>query len=407
MIPSDKADRRIEPADETELADAVREAAEEGTPLEIEGGGTRTFGRPVDALATLSTARLSGIVAYSPNEMVATVKAGTPLTELQAALDEANQRFVFEPIDHRALLGTEGEPTVGGMVAVNASGPRRFVAGACRDSLLGVRFVNGKGEIVKNGGRVMKNVTGLDLVKPMAGSFGTLGVLTEVTLKVQPKPETEANLAVRGLLEADAITVLAHAMATSNDVTGAAHLPELTAGKVLDSALGSEPATLMRLEGFESSVKERTEKLKALFGKLGEIETLDVERSQRLWSDIRDVKPFADHRQRPVWRLSMKPSEAHEAVMALRMEAGASAFYDWQGGLAWVRMEGGNTLSGLLRKTVEAHGGGHAMLIRATGSERRFAVPFQPQAKPLVTLEKRIREAFDPKGILNPGKMVA
>nr|WP_256478383.1 glycolate oxidase subunit GlcE [Notoacmeibacter sp. MSK16QG-6] len=397
----------IEPFDEAELAEIVRDAADNGRPLEIAGGGTRSFGRPVDALATVSTSGISGIVAYSPNEMVAAVRAGTPVSELQAALDDANQRFVFEPIDHRSLLGTEGEPTVGGMVAVNASGPRRFVAGACRDSLLGVRFVNGKGEIVKNGGRVMKNVTGLDLVKPMAGSFGTLGVLTEVTLKVQPKPETEATLIVRGLLDADAVAVLAHAMATPNDVTGAAHLPELVAGKVLDGALGSEQATLMRLEGFESSVNERAEKLKALFGKLGEIDQIDAPQSRRLWAQIRDVAPFADHPDRPVWRLSMRPSDAHEAVMALRMKAGASAFYDWQGGLAWVRMEGGNTMSGLVRKTVEANGGGHATLIRATESERRFAVPFQPQEKPLAILEYRIRKAFDPQGILNPGRMVA
>ncbi|RLQ89347.1 glycolate oxidase subunit GlcE [Notoacmeibacter ruber] len=397
----------VEPSDEGELAAAVRDARENGTPLAITGGGTRPIGRPVDALATVSTTKLSGITAYSANEMVATVRAGTPLSELQAALDDANQRLVFEPIDHRDLLGTEGTPTVGGMVAVNASGPRRFVAGACRDSLLGVRFVNGNGEVVKNGGRVMKNVTGLDLVKPMAGSHGTLGIMSEVTLKVQPRPETEATLALRGLLDVDAISVLAHAMATPNEVTGAAHLPELVAGSVLDGELGSGPATLLRIEGFAASVGERSEKLKAMFASLGDIEDIDADRSQKLWREIRDVKPFADHRERPVWRISMKPSDAHEAVMALRMEAGASAFYDWQGGLAWVRMEGGNTMSGLVRKAVQDNGGGHATLIRATDSERRFAVPFQPLDKPLAILEKRVREAFDPQGIFNPGRMVA
>ncbi len=236
---------------------------------------------------------------------------------------------------------------MGGMVAVNASGPRRFVAGAARDSLLGVRFVNGRGEIVKNGGRVMKNVTGLDLVKPMAGSHGTLGILTEVTLKVQPKPQTETTLALRGLLEADAIT---RSRPCHGDVErGDGRRASAGTASPAASSTANWAPILRRSSAWRASSPPsrsgRTSCGRSSANSARSRRSMPTG-SRRLWAEIRDVQPFADHRDRPVWRISMKPSDAHEAVMALRMEAGASAFYDWQGGLAWVRMEGGNTDDG-------------------------------------------------------------
>ncbi|MCC0032535.1 MAG: glycolate oxidase subunit GlcE [Brucellaceae bacterium] len=399
---------RLTPATEAEAAAIIAEAFAASEPLAICGGNSRAgLGRPVQAARTLSAAALSGITEYNPGEMVLTAKAGTPLAEIEEALAQNRQRLVFEPMDHRALFGSSGEPTIGAVAAANISGPRRFVAGAARDSLLGVRFVNGRGEVIRNGGKVMKNVTGLDLVKLMAGSFGTLGFLTEVTFKVQPVPETEVTLALRGLLDDAAAQAMAHAMATSFEVSGAAHLPELVAKGVAGGALGSGAATLFRIEGFADSVAIRASRLKALLAPLGAIDELDAAQSAAVWQDVRDVKPFADGTQKPVWRISMKPADAHEAVMALRMQAGASAFYDWQGGLVWLRMEAGEAEDGLVRAAVKAHGGGHATLARADESTRAAVPVFQPDPAPVAELARRVKMKFDPKGILNPGRMAA
>jgi glycolate oxidase FAD binding subunit len=393
------------PASEREVADTIRGAHDASTPVEIVGGGTkRGIGRLVNAGLTLSTRGLAGITSYNPAEMVMTARAGTPLAEIEAALGANRQRLAFEPPDHRGMLASEGKPTIGAVAAANLSGPRRIVAGAARDSLLGIRMVNGEGELVSSGGRVMKNVTGLDLVKLVAGSWGTLGVLTEVTFKVLPVPETEATVAVRGLHDDAASNVMAHAMATSAEVSGAAHLPEPVAGMVGGGSIGSEPATLLRLEGFVDSVRIRAEKLKSLLAGAGDLQMLDEPASRAVWRDIRDVTPFAGRDARPVWRISVKPSAGHELALALRREAPATAFFDWQGGLVWARLEGdpdGKTVRGLVR----AHGGGHATLWRASPAQRAATMPFEPLAPALAALSARIKAAFDPKGILNPGRL--
>ncbi len=393
------------PDSEAEAADFVRKAHAKGTPLEIVGGGTRrAIGRPPQTQATLSSSALTGIVHYDPGELVVVANAGTRLKDVVRALDKAGQRLVFEPADSRALLKSKGEPTIGSVAATNNSGPRRFVSGAARDSLLGVRFVNGQGEIVTNGGRVMKNVTGLDLVKLMAGSWGTLGFLTEVTFKVLPKPETELTLALRGLLDADAIAALATVMATSCEVSGAAHLPEMTTASVLGGKLGTEPATLVRLEGFGQSVRIRAARLKDMLSGLGPVDEIGDGDSRTLWAEVRDAIPVAggDH---PVWKISMAPSQGHLMVMDVRMRAPVSAFYDWQGGLVWLRMENGEAEAASVRSLVARHGGGHAVLVRADAPTRAAVPVFEPLSKPLEELSRRIKAQFDPKGILNPGRM--
>lgn len=398
--------KTLTPKTPEEAAELVRAASDAGTPLEIVGGGTRqAIGRPVQAAQTVSTKKLTGIVGYNPAEMVIVAQAGTPLADVEKELDANNQRLAFEPADMRALLGSKGKPTIGSVAAANNSGPRRFVSGAARDSLLGVRFVNGRGEVVSNGGRVMKNVTGLDLVKLMAGSWGTLGLLTEVTFKVLPKPETETTLVLRGLHDADAVNALAQVMATPNEVSGAAHLPELVAANVMKGKLGSDPATLLRVEGFADSVAIRVAKLRDLLGGMGEIEELADKASHALWADIRDVAMFTDGAEKPVWKVSMAPSEGHHMVMDLRMHAPISAAYDWQGGLVWLRMEDGEAMDEALRTAVARHGGGHATLVRADPATRAAVDVFQPQAPPVAALSKRIREQFDPAGIFNPGRM--
>lgn len=395
----------LKPASEDEVRGAVAWAVSEQTPLEIVGQGSKAaIGRPMQTAATLSLAGLSGVTLYEPEELVLAARAGTPLAELQALLAENGQQFEFEPIDYGPLLGGEpGQGTLGGLLAANLSGPRRLKAGAARDHVLGIRCVTGRGEIVKSGGRVVKNVTGYDLSKGLAGSWGTLAVLTEVTMKVMPRPETEASFVVFGLDDGQASEAMAIAMGSSAEVSGAARLPESVRGRFIDRQF-QEPATVLRLEGFGPSVDYRFERLNGLLGRFGTVERLDAETSARLWREIRDVKPFCDGSDRPVWRVSVAPSAGHELVAGLRLRAGVDAFYDWQGGLVWLRMEAGPEAE-LVRRGIAALGGGHATLIRASADQRTAVPVFEPQPAPLAALSRRLKAQFDPSGILNPGRM--
>ncbi len=395
----------LSPENEAGAADIIRDYAEAGRSLEIIGGNTRSgFGNRVEADATLSSRGISGIVAYNPAEMVMTAKAGTPVAEVEAALSAARQMMAFEPMDHRALMGTKGEPTIGGVFAANVSGPRRYVAGAARDSLLGIRFVNGKGEIIKAGGRVMKNVTGLDLVKLLGGSFGTLGFLTEVTFRVLPTPPAQTTLVISGLEDDAATNVMAAAMATSTEVSGAAHLPESVRSRFLNGSLPDGAATVLRLEGLPASVDARAQKLQTILSALGPSRFLDADESRVLWRDIRDVAPYAANQAKPLWRVSVAPSQGHRLVAALRLEAGIDAFYDWQGGLVWMQMEF-DPEANLLSRHIRALGGGHSTLLRALPASRHGISAFEPLVIAEDELSRRIKAKLDPAGIFNPGKM--
>jgi glycolate oxidase FAD binding subunit len=336
--------------------------------------------------------------------MVMTAKSGTPLAEVIAAAAEHRQGLAFEPADWRGLMGSEGEPTIGGTFACNLSGPRRFQSGAARDHLLGVRFVNGLGEAVQAGGRVMKNVTGLDLPKLLAGSHGTLGIMTELTFKVLPLAETSATIVLSGLDEATATQAMAEAMAMSVEVSGAAHLPESCVKRFLDGGLPQGSATALRLEGLAFSVRERAAKLSQTFARVASVAELDRDQTTRLWREIRDVHPFAaDGSDRPVWKISTAPSMGHNILSALRMQTGVDGYLDWQGGLVWLRMEAdaeADLVRNLVRQT-----GGHATLIRANEETRRNIPVFQPEVPAVAALSARIREKFDPSGMFNPGRM--
>ncbi|EJJ28232.1 FAD-binding protein [Rhizobium sp. CF142] len=392
-------------ASEEEAAAIIRAHAQEGRGLAISGGDTRSgFGNAVEAEDRLRSTGLSGIVSYNPGEMVMTARAGTPIAEVEAALAENNQMLAFEPMDHRAVMGTSGEPTIGGVFAANVSGPRRFVAGAARDSLLGIRFVNGKGEIIKAGGRVMKNVTGLDLVKLLAGSHGTLGFLTEVTFRVPPRAKTGETVVISGLNDAEAANAMAAAMALPVEVSGAAHLPLTVTWKFLAGKLPEGEATVLRIEGLPGSVESRVAKLLSAMAPFGQVASLDRAASRQLWQEVRDVAPYADGTARPVWRASVAPGTGHQLVAALRLEAGVDAFYDWQGGLVWMRMEA-DPEAGLVRRFIKALGGGHATLIRASAQARAATSAFHPEEEAVALLSRRVKEKFDPAGIFNPGKM--
>ena len=313
--------------------------------------------------------------------------AGTPLAEIEAALAAENQRLAFEPMDHRGLLGTQGEPTIGGVVAANVSGPRRVAAGACRDFLLGVRFVDGQGQAISNGGRVMKNVTGYDLVKLLCGSHGTLGVLSEVSLKVLPRAETAATLLLPGLDTGAAVAALSAARGSPFDVTGAAY-----------GDLGAGPAAMVRIEGFAESVTYRAGRLADLLGRFGAVEPVtSAEQSAAIWRAVRDVAPF--HGQPgDLWRISVKPGDAPGLAAQLGAE---QLLFDWGGGLIWARMAEGSDLRA--RMTVP----GHATLMRASADTVARLGRFHPEPEPLARISAGLRARFDPRGIFNRGLMGA
>ncbi|MFB9912571.1 FAD-binding protein [Rhizobium paknamense] len=393
------------PTSEAEASQIIKTSATNGAALHLQGGGTRSgFGHAVKADSVLSSRGLSGIVAYDPAEMVLTARAGTPMAEIEAAVTEAGQGLAFEPPDHRPLMGTTGTPTIGGVFATNASGPRRFTAGAARDHLLGIRFVNGRGEGIRAGGRVMKNVTGLDLVKLLAGSYGTLGFLTEVTFKVLPRPRAVETVVLSGLLDDEAARAIAIAMALPVEVSGAAHLPELVSPRLLGGHLPSGPATLLRLEGLPASVTERVAKLREALSRLGSVTSLGAEESQLLWQQVRDVIPFADGQNKPVWRVSVAPMAGHQLVAGLRLHAAIDAFYDWQGGLVWMRPESECDAS-LIRQGIAALGGGHATLMRADQPMRAITPAFEPLSPAVAALTAAVRLSLDPKALFNPGLM--
>ncbi|SDP67104.1 glycolate oxidase FAD binding subunit [Phyllobacterium sp. YR620] len=396
------------PKSEDEIVEAVQWALGANAPVEVVGQGSkRGLGRPLQTEHTIALSDYAGVTLYEPHELVLSAKAGTPVAELEALLAASGQAFQFEPMDYGPLLGQPaGQGTLGGLLATNLCGPRRLKAGSARDHVLGVRVVSGRGELFKSGGRVVKNVTGYDLSKGMANSWGTLGIATEITFKVLPAPETESTLVIRGLADDEAARAMAIAMGSSGEVASAAHLPGNVAERVIDGALGGEASTLLRLEGFAPSVADRMTMLKNLLASAGDMADVSGDQSRRLWQEIRDVIPFADGTEQPVWRVSMVPMEAYKLVASLRMGAAVDAYYDWQGGLVWLRMEGepeADAVRALLRK----YGGGHATLVRGPASVRAAVPVFEPQAAPLAALSRRLKQQFDPSGILNPGRMVA
>jgi glycolate oxidase FAD binding subunit len=387
----------LSPTTEAETAEAVIAARAAHRSFAIVGGGTRAgLGRPVDADTVLDTRGLAGITLYEPAELVISARAGTPLADIEAALRLQRQRLAFEPMDHRALYATSGAPTIGVIAACNISGPRRIQVGAARDHLLGLRFVNGRGEIIKSGGRVMKNVTGLDLVKLQCGAHGTLGVITEATFKVLPEPTAFGTLALRGLADEAAVAALSAALGSPYLVTGTAHLP---------AGIG-ETLTLLRLEGVRASVDERLAALTKRLARHGTAETLDAEQANALWRNIRDVVPLAEPRETAIWRLSVKPTEAPKIVAALSKQVKMRHFYDWGGGLIWLAVaEGSDAHAAEIRAALA--GGGHATLVRASVEMRARIDVFEPQSAPLLKITAGIKASFDPDHIINPGRMYA
>ena len=393
-------DAVLKPRSESELIEAVEDAIGAGAPFEVVGGGTkRALGRPMQTARTLDLSDFSGITLYEPEELVITAGAGTTLSKIEEALNAKGQMLAFEPPDLSQLLGSAHAGTIGGMLAANLSGPRRIRAGGVRDYILGIAGVSGRGEAFKAGGRVVKNVTGYDISKLMAGSFGTLAALTSLTFKVLPRPETEETLCFSGLDDRAAVRLMSLAMQSSAEVSATAHVPADLAGSLgFDHA-----ATLIRLEGVPTSVTARRDMLASLTKTVAPCAILDADISHGVWIALRDVHPLCDGSGRGVWKISVPPMDGADTLARIKQSIDARGYYDWTGGLVWVDAPlSDNGGEKIIRSAVRA---GHATLMRAPRDIRAHAEVFAPQEQALAALTQRVKTAFDPKGILNPGRM--
>lgn len=399
--------------DAKDVEEVVRAAIASEQPLEIIGHGSkRQIGQPMATNAVLDVSALNAVTGYEPNELIITVEAGAPLADVQSLIDSKNQQFAFEPMDTSALLGVSGNGTIGGMIGAGLAGPRRIRAGGARDHLLGAHAVSGFGDSFKTGGKVVKNVTGYDLCKLLTGSWGTLAVMTEVTLKVMPKPESERTLALSGLDDLTANRAMTAALGSPYDVSGAAHLPNSAfrpAGALAGIAAQGRAVTLLRLEGIAASVADRVDSLAKTLASFGSVETLEGAASATAWAAIRDVQPFAAGGALgawPVWRVVCPPAAGGALGQALARDTGGDVTYDWGGGLIWAALPPKpDAQAALLRQRVGAVGG-HAALIRAPAEVRQNVEVFHPQAPGIAALSERVRNSFDPKIILNRGRMV-
>jgi len=399
--------------DAADVEQVVRSALASEQPLEIIGHGSkRLIGQPMVTNALLDLSALNAVTAYEPNELIITVQAGAPLADVLSLIDSRNQQFAFEPIDTSLLLGGSDMGTVGGMIGAGLAGPRRIKAGGARDHLLGAHAVSGFGDSFKAGGKVVKNVTGYDLCKLLAGSWGTLAVMTEVTLKVMPRPETERTLALRGLDDITANRAMTAALGSPFDVSGAAHVPNsafrAASGVLSDLASSRRAITLLRLEGITASAVHRAAALREVLAPFGGAEIFEDAASAAIWSSVRDVQPFAAQGALgawPVWRIVCPPASGGALGQTLARDTGGDVLYDWGGGLIWAALPPkADAQATLVRTRVDAVGG-HATLLRASEQLRRNVDVFHPQQGGLAALSERVRHSFDPKNILNRGRL--
>ena len=385
----------IAPPDEAGIIAAVQAARAAREPLAIEGQGSkRGMLRPVQAARSLSTRGLTGVTLYRPAELIISARAGTPLAEIEATLAEKGQQLIAEAPYLNGVFGTSAPPSIGGVVAANLSGPRRITWGATRDHVMGLRFINGAGEAIRSGGRVLKNVTGLDLCKLLSGSYGTLGVITEVTLKVLPAPEATATLLIETPDIASAIAALSAGLGSPFGISGAAALPA-----------NDHVIAALRLEDFAASVAYRMDKLRALLGSFGVQRVMADDESRAFWRRVREVEPLQAMPDDAIWRVSVRPS-AGALIAAAANAIGGRVMLDWAGGLVWIAaspsMANHAAISGAARSQ-----GGAAMLFRAP-EDLRLGVPVLPEeAAPIAKIGARVKEALDPGGLFNPGHMRA
>jgi glycolate oxidase FAD binding subunit len=372
------------PKTEAELSEVISSASS----VVVEGlSSKRSYGRVVAGLPVLSLAAFHSVAVYEPEELILEAGTATPLRVIQKMLHEKNQMLAFEPPDYSHLWGSSHSGSLGGVLATALAGPRRIKAGSVRDHVLGVRGVTGRGEIFKAGARVVKNVTGYDMPKLLAGSFGTLAALTSVTFKVLPAPEVEETVLVSVRDDAEAIRVMSDALQSSAEISAAAHVPG--------------EGTYLRFEGISVSVSARRDRYVA--GLKLNCEIINAEPSRVIWAKIRDCKAIAHEATRALWRISVAPMQGAAVAAFIARQTDARYFFDWGGGLLWMSLPAAGDGGAVLVRSAFTEG--HATLFAAPDDLRQRVQVFQPQAPTLAALTARVKLALDPHKKLNPGRM--
>ena len=385
-------DTHLRPRDQTDVVEAIAEAAREGWRLEIRGGGSKAdVGAPRTDVGLLDMTGLDGVVDYDPAELVLTARAGTPLAAIEALIATEGQMLGFEPFDHGPIFGRPaGAATLGGVVASGVAGSRRLSRGGARDHLLGFKGVSGRGEAFVAGAKVIKNVTGYDLPKLLTGSWGRLAALTEITLKMSPRGRAETTLFIDGLSPKEAHRIMTRAMGSHAEVSAAAHAP--------GGLGGGAGRTALRLEGFGPSVAARCQMVQTLVSD-DRLFAASEQDASGFWSNLRTLAPLADGR--PLWRVNVPPGGGC-AIVAATEPHGARWLFDWAGGLVWLTSDGEPQTV----RAAAAAAGGHATLVRGPDSLRAATPPFHPPAPGVAALEARVRRAFDPAGLFETGRFL-
>ena len=402
------------PEKETEVADIIKKSYKSNIPIEIIGSGSKNkIGKFLQCGKTLNLSKLEGVVEYYPEELYIKVKSGTKIDKIEKELGKNKQQLAFEPIDFGHLfLGKSNCGTAGGQVACNFSGPRRFKDGSTRDHILGFRAVNGRGEIIKSGGTVVKNVTGYDLSKLMCGSYGTLAALTEITFKVLPMPEESKTLIIHNLNISNAPDYLAKAISSPNEVSGASFLPvdplcdncdmNIENTFKLNDLKYKGSMTSLRVEGSKKSINERIANLKKVLEIANSnISILETLQSEIFWKKIRNLEFFSLTKNN-ILRIVIPPAECTQLIYELPINF--KYFIDWGGAVIW--MEACDLLEQKfesIRKKVVKHDG-HISMIKYS-SHLPYVEDVFTINSVRFNISQSIKKSFDPKRILNPGKM--
>jgi len=389
-----------------EISTIVKECYKKNIPLEISGlKSKKNIGRNFQAEKTLDLSNYSGVIEYKPEELYIKVKAGTPLAEIKSKLDKYNQQLAFEPVDFGLLFsGNKNGGTIGGVISCNFAGPRRFKVGSARDHVLGFQGINGKGEIIKSGGTVVKNVTGYDLSKIITGSFGTLVVLTEISIKVLPKSISNKTLVIDNPHLKKALEYLSLALSSSSDPSGGVFYPEYFRKQFTLNDLTTEgPITAIRVEGPNDSVNYRIKKLcKELNVKNDEIEILELEQSNIFWEKTRSLQVFSQMKNN-LLRIAVPSSETLEVMNKIKAYD-IKYFIDWGGSLIWLQIDEINSKILKDLKEIVSHALGYVTVIKIEENLKASIDVFTIDPIKYKMTEK-IKKSFDPKRILNPGKM--
>ena len=402
------------PKKEKEVAEIIKKFHKTNTPVEIIGSGSKKkIGKLLQCAKTLNLSKLSGIIEYLPGELYIKVKSGTSIDEIENELKKNNQQLAFEPIDFGYLfLGKSDYGTAAGQVSCNLSGPRRFKVGSVRDHILGFKAVNGRGEIIKSGGTVVKNVTGYDLSKLICGSYGTLCALTEITFKVLPAPEESATLVIHNLDINMAPNYLQKAISSTYDISGASFLPtdpvcnkcqmDIKKTFKLNDLKEEGSITAIRIEGSKKSVNQRIENLNKELNTSGlSISVLETLQSEIFWKKIKNLEFFSKTKNN-ILRIVIPPSFCTQ--LAYQLPKNFKYFLDWGGALIWVEAcELTEQMFNAVRKKVVKYGGYVSMIKNSD---------YLPYVEDVFTIDRNrfsisesIKKSFDPKRILNPGKM--